>query len=664
MRRRSHPASDAVVVFQPSSPLVGHLRPRPNRRRSQSRSPSRSPSLSRWPRHQHPLHHQPHLHHPRLHPTRVSLSMTKADVPAGTAASDRGSEGPVAGYRVEGLLRRIAEDDAVYAATDLAQGRSVELRLVTAGDDGDLHARFESFVVRPSSIVHPHLPVVYESGEASEGMFLASARLEGVTLSELAGNGGLPPMRAVRLLGRVADALDAVHRQGLAHGDLRVERVVVVERHVEHPYLVDFGLPDGEASGAEEKTASADVRAFAAVLYTCLAGVPPSTGPAGKPRRLDELREDTPEALGRLLADAMSGTGQAARYSAGELINQVARYVFSAPRPGRAARPQPQPAQRASEPPPAWISQPRPVWPPSRPRGPREWLLGGRIPAAAAILAVAAAALIGLLVGRLSEDEGGVSALTSEGGFSVGLPDGWEEAPGGPGIPGLDLAGPLSAGPEGRPALVAGRLRGVEGSVYPEAVARRVDPDPPPPTPVALTRHEALRVRGVDAGPAGRITLFVVPTALGTLAAACLRSAPPECEQVAASMELPDAAPSRLAGVTSFARRLDRVLERLDARRSVASLRLRSAALAREQAGAATDLARAYREARVSLARGAGAQEPLAARRRVASSLARAAASYRRLARAAARRRQAQFARAARAARGSEAQLQALLRRL
>lgn len=126
--------------------------------------------------------------------------------------------------------------------------------------------------------------------------------LDGKTLSKLIDDGPVALPLALDLVTQVAQALDAAHRAGVVHRDLKPDNVIVLER-AGQPFvkLVDFGVAkvvapqDGKLTThgmiigtpqyiAPEQAAGlavdarADVYALGLMLYELLTGAPPLTG--------------------------------------------------------------------------------------------------------------------------------------------------------------------------------------------------------------------------------------------------------------------------------------------------------------------------------------------------------------------------------------------------
>lgn len=195
------------------------------------------------------------------------------------------------GYRVERLLGR-GGMGVVYEAIQISLGRRVALKLLRPelADDEAFVDRIRREGRVQASLEHPHVLDVYGIEETPHGLVLAMRLVEGPTLLQLVREGALPARRALRLLGQVADALDAAHETGLLHRDVKPQNVLVGEGDT--AFLADFGLSRSAADTAtasratvgtvayvapevihgELPTAASDRYAFAATLFHCLTG--------------------------------------------------------------------------------------------------------------------------------------------------------------------------------------------------------------------------------------------------------------------------------------------------------------------------------------------------------------------------------------------------------
>ena len=199
-----------------------------------------------------------------------------------------------AGYRIESVVGR-GGMGVVYRATDLSLSRPVALKLI-APEHAEEH-RFRARFLRESqlaaSLDHANVVPIYEAREVDGQLYLAMRFVEGSDLRTLLNRDEIDAERALAILGQVAAALDAAHRRGLAHRDVKPGNVLVDENG--HAYLTDFGITRqvGHASTETERIMGtleylapeqirgeavdgrADVYALACVLYECLAGAPP-----------------------------------------------------------------------------------------------------------------------------------------------------------------------------------------------------------------------------------------------------------------------------------------------------------------------------------------------------------------------------------------------------
>ncbi len=200
-----------------------------------------------------------------------------------------------AGYRVESLVGR-GGMGVVYRAWDMSLERPVALKLIAPelAQDERFRARFLRESRLAASLDHPNVVPIHEAGERDGRLYLAMRYVEGSDLRTLLDREGtLTPERALGVLAQIADALDAAHRGGLVHRDVKPGNVLLDEDG--HAYLSDFGITKqvggastdtGRVAGTldylapeqirgEAVDGSTDCYALACVLYECLSGAPP-----------------------------------------------------------------------------------------------------------------------------------------------------------------------------------------------------------------------------------------------------------------------------------------------------------------------------------------------------------------------------------------------------
>jgi serine/threonine protein kinase/Tol biopolymer transport system component len=130
----------------------------------------------------------------------------------------------------------------VYLAEDPRLGRKVALKLlpVTITSDPGQAALFELEARSASSVSHPHVAHVYETGEARGRRYIAMEYVEGGTLRNELKGGAVPLGRALEIAAQVASALSAAHAAGVVHRDVKPENMML--RPDGYVKVLDFGL--------------------------------------------------------------------------------------------------------------------------------------------------------------------------------------------------------------------------------------------------------------------------------------------------------------------------------------------------------------------------------------------------------------------------------------
>ncbi|HYI18337.1 MAG TPA: serine/threonine-protein kinase [Solirubrobacteraceae bacterium] len=282
-----------------------------------------------------------------------------------------------AGYQIDGIAGE-GGMGVVYRATEIALQRPVALKLIAADFAGDrkFRERFQRESMLAASIDHPNVIPVYEAGEVNGELYIAMRFVDGTDLLHAVTRGGaLDPARAVRIVSQVAAALDAAHRRGLVHRDVKPGNVLLTgEGDEEHAYLTDFGLVKtltGEAPGTttaghfvgtldysapeaiqgQEADARSDVYALACVLFFALTRTSPFLRDSNvgtmfahvnePPPSLLEAAPGLPPALGELVERALSKNPDERPQTAGEFARAAQEALAGGGAPSRTATPKP-----------------------------------------------------------------------------------------------------------------------------------------------------------------------------------------------------------------------------------------------------------------------------------------------------------------------------------
>jgi tetratricopeptide (TPR) repeat protein len=158
-------------------------------------------------------------------------------------------------YEVLGLIGAGGMGE-VYRARDTRLGRVVALKVLPpqVASDPVRRERFEREARAASALEHPHICVLHDVCVESGVEFLVLELIEGETLAERLRRGRVGREEALRIGVEVADALDAAHRKGVVHRDLKPGNVMLGGTGAK---LLDFGLAHlrEEPKGDEESTA-------------------------------------------------------------------------------------------------------------------------------------------------------------------------------------------------------------------------------------------------------------------------------------------------------------------------------------------------------------------------------------------------------------------------
>ena len=191
----------------------------------------------------------------------------------------------------------------IYRAREPHSGRIVALKCILAyqGDSDQALARFRREAETAARLDHPNIVPIYHVGETADGSpFFTMKYATNGSLLQARGPLRQEPRQSVRLMAKVAGAVQYAHEQSVLHRDLKPGNILLDGRG--EPLVSDFGLarceeiashltrsltsfgtpgyiaPEQADGPAAQLTPAADIYSLGAILFELLTGRPPFLG--------------------------------------------------------------------------------------------------------------------------------------------------------------------------------------------------------------------------------------------------------------------------------------------------------------------------------------------------------------------------------------------------
>src|SRR5689334_15539424 len=147
----------------------------------------------------------------------------------------------------------------IYRATDAALGRTVAIKFLADryAEDYSIRERFTREALAAARLSHVRNTVtIYDVGEYRDRPYIVMEYLSGGSLDDvLREQGAQPPSRVFAWLEQAARALDAAHREGVVHRDVKPGNLLLDGDGNVH--VADFGI--ASAAGLHSLTLTGTV---------------------------------------------------------------------------------------------------------------------------------------------------------------------------------------------------------------------------------------------------------------------------------------------------------------------------------------------------------------------------------------------------------------------
>jgi serine/threonine protein kinase len=153
----------------------------------------------------------------------------------------------------------------IFRATDTTLGRAVAIKVLDQryAEDASVRERFTREALAVARLSgNPNIVTIYDVGEYRERPYIVMEYLGGGSLQDRIKGGPIPPGQALQWLEQAAAALDAAHRDGVIHRDVKPANLLLDRYGRMH--VADFGI--ASAAGLDSLTQTGTVLGTASYL--------------------------------------------------------------------------------------------------------------------------------------------------------------------------------------------------------------------------------------------------------------------------------------------------------------------------------------------------------------------------------------------------------------
>ena len=246
----------------------------------------------------------------------------------------------------------------MWLATDMSLSRQVAVKILksTLATDPVVAERFRREAITVARLSHPNIVAVHDTIDFDGRQAVVMQLVNGKSLRQLLDEQKrLGPDLTMHIGSCVAAALDAAHKAGLVHRDVKPGNILITPDG--RVLLADFGIAKGLGSSddltsenvmmgtakylspeqvrGKKLDGRADLYALGLVLYECLAGRVPFLGESDAdtalarlqrdPTDLSRLRATLPYGLAALIHELLARNPDDRPATGGELRNRLAR---------------------------------------------------------------------------------------------------------------------------------------------------------------------------------------------------------------------------------------------------------------------------------------------------------------------------------------------------